>query len=73
MQIWDLVTRLGGQMRITAAGTVVGWDFGAALLCDPSCRPRRLGNLAPRWEFQWGVGRALVVLRKRCADHTVSM
>ena len=31
MQIWDLVTRLGGQMRITAAGTIVGWDFGAAL------------------------------------------
>ena len=31
MQIWDLVTCLGGQMRITAAGTVVGWDFGAAL------------------------------------------
>lgn len=31
MQIWDLVTRLGGQMRVTAAGTVVGWDFGAAL------------------------------------------
>ncbi len=31
MQIWDLVTRLGGQMRITAAGAVVGWDFGAAL------------------------------------------
>lgn len=31
MQIWDLVTRLGGQMRISAAGTIVGWDFGAAL------------------------------------------
>jgi len=31
MQVWDLVTRLGGQMRITAAGTVVGWDFSAAL------------------------------------------
>jgi hypothetical protein len=31
MQIWDLVTRLGGQMRITAAGTIVGWDFTAAL------------------------------------------
>jgi hypothetical protein len=31
MQVWDLVTRLGGQMRITAAGTVVGWDFSATL------------------------------------------
>ncbi len=31
MQIWDLVTRLGGQMRITAAGMIVGWDFSAAL------------------------------------------
>ena len=31
MQIWDLVTRLGGQMRITAAGTIVGWDMCAAL------------------------------------------
>lgn len=31
MQIWDLVTRLGGQMRITAAGVIVGWDLGAAM------------------------------------------
>lgn len=31
MQIWDLVARLGGQMRITAAGTIVGWDMCAAL------------------------------------------
>jgi len=31
LQVWDLVTRLGGQMRVTAAGTVVGWDFSAAL------------------------------------------
>lgn len=31
MQIWDLITRLGGQMRITAAGTIVGWDMCAAL------------------------------------------
>lgn len=29
-QVWDLVQRLGGQMRV--AGTVViGWDMGAAL------------------------------------------
>lgn len=31
MQIWDLVTRLGGQMRFTAAGTIVGWNMCAAL------------------------------------------
>jgi len=30
-QVWDLVTRLGGQMRITVAGTIVGWDMCAAL------------------------------------------
>jgi len=29
--VWDLVGRLGGQLRITAAGVIVGWDMGAAL------------------------------------------
>ena len=29
--MWDLVGRLGGQMRITAAGSIVGLDMGAAL------------------------------------------
>lgn len=29
-QVWDLVQRLGGQLRI-ASGSVVGWDMGAAL------------------------------------------
>ena len=29
--MWDLVGRLGGQMRITAAGGIIGWDMGAAL------------------------------------------
>jgi len=29
--VWDLVGRLGGQMRITAAGSIVGLDMGAAL------------------------------------------
>ena len=29
--MWDLVGRLGGQMRITAAGSIVGWDMSAAL------------------------------------------
>jgi len=31
VQVWDLVGRLGGQMRITAAGSIIGWDMGAAL------------------------------------------
>ena len=33
-QIWDLVQRLGGQMRVAggmSGGAVVGWDMGAAL------------------------------------------
>ena len=33
-QIWDLVQRLGGQVRVTggmSGGAVLGWDMGAAL------------------------------------------
>ena len=29
-QVWDLVGRLGGQMRV-AGKAVLGWDMGAAL------------------------------------------
>ena len=29
-QVWDLVQRLGGQMRM-AGNAVIGWDMGAAL------------------------------------------
>ena len=29
-QVWDLVGRLGGQLRV-APGAVFGWDMGAAL------------------------------------------
>ena len=29
-QVWDLVGRLGGQLRILP-GTVIGWDMSAAL------------------------------------------
>ena len=29
-QVWDLVQRLGGQLRITGT-SVIGWDLGAAL------------------------------------------
>ncbi len=31
MQVWDLVGRLGGQLRVSPAGGVIGWDLGAAL------------------------------------------
>ena len=33
-QVWDLVQRLGGQVRIAggmSGGAVLGWDMGAAL------------------------------------------
>ncbi len=29
-QVWDLVARLGGQMRVVGK-SVIGWDLGAAL------------------------------------------
>lgn len=31
MQVWDLVGRLGGQLRLAPSGGIVGWDLGAAL------------------------------------------
>ena len=31
MQVWDLVGRLGGQMRVAPSGGIIGWDMGAAL------------------------------------------
>mgnify|MGYP003626310148 FL=1 len=30
VQVWDLVGRLGGQLRATQQ-TILGWDMGAAL------------------------------------------
>ena len=33
-QVWDLVQRLGGQVRVAGGmggGAVLGWDIGAAL------------------------------------------
>lgn len=30
MQVWDLVGRLGGQLRASQQ-TILGWDMGAAL------------------------------------------
>ena len=29
-QVWDLVQRLGGQLRVSG-GAVIGWDIGVAL------------------------------------------
>jgi len=29
--VWDLVGRLGGQMRVAPSGGIVGWDMSAAL------------------------------------------
>ena len=29
--MWDLVGRLGGQMRVAPSGGIVGWDMSAAL------------------------------------------
>ncbi len=29
--MWDLVGRLGGQMRVAPAGSIIGWDMSAAL------------------------------------------
>jgi len=31
VQVWDLVGRLGGQMRVAPSGGIIGWDMGAAL------------------------------------------
>ena len=29
--MWDLVGRLGGQLRVAPMGGIIGWDMGAAL------------------------------------------
>jgi len=29
--VWDLVGRLGGQLRLAPAGGIFGWDMSAAL------------------------------------------
>jgi len=31
VQVWDLVGRLGGQLRVAPSGGIIGWDMGAAL------------------------------------------
>jgi len=29
--VWDLVGRLGGQLRTAPSGAIIGWDLAAAL------------------------------------------
>jgi len=31
VQVWDLVGRLGGQLRVAPAGGIIGWNMGSAL------------------------------------------
>ena len=31
MQVWDLVGRVGGQLRVAPSGGIIGWDMSAAL------------------------------------------
>ena len=31
MQVWNLVGRLGGQLRISPSGAIIGWGMAAAL------------------------------------------
>ena len=40
-QVWDLVQRLGGQVRVAggmSGGAVLGWDMGAALQLGAALR-----------------------------------
>ena len=51
-QIWDLVQRLSGQVRVTggmSVGAVLGWDMGAALQLGTALglSPLIIGELLP--------------------------
>ena len=51
-QVWDLVQRLGGQMRVASgmsSGAVLGWDIGAALQLGAALglSPHILAELLP--------------------------
>ncbi|MGO4917329.1 DUF7697 family protein [Pseudogemmobacter sp. W21_MBD1_M6] len=50
-QVWDLVGRLGGQLRI-AGRVVTGWDMGAALQLGTALGvdARAMGELLPAIE-----------------------
>lgn len=47
-QVWDLVQRLGGQMRV-AGNAVIGWDIGAALQLGAALgiNPMAIAELLP--------------------------
>jgi len=51
-QVWDLVQRLGGQLRIVTGacgGVVIGWDIGAALQLGQALGvpPRMVAEMLP--------------------------
>ena len=50
-QVWDLVGRLGGQMRV-AGKAVIGWDMGAALALAQALglNPMVVAELLPELE-----------------------
>jgi hypothetical protein len=50
-QVWDLVQRLGGQLRV-AGSAVIGWDMGAALQLGASLgiAPLAIAELLPAIE-----------------------
>ena len=47
-QIWDLVGRIGGQLRI-AGSAVIGWDMGAVLAVAQALgvNPRAVAEFLP--------------------------
>ena len=47
-QVWDLVQRLGGQLRV-AGSAVIGWDMNAALQLGAALgiAPRAIAELLP--------------------------
>ncbi|RME96709.1 MAG: hypothetical protein D6773_16810 [Alphaproteobacteria bacterium] len=51
-QVWDLVGRLGGQVRVAPTGGVVGWDMGAAMALAVALGvdPAAVGYLLPPLE-----------------------
>ncbi len=65
MQVWDLVGRLGGQLRVAPSGTIIGWDMGAALALA-----RALGiNPAPVAEMLPAIEAVMIVkLNERFAS-----
>ena len=50
-QVWDLVGRLGGQLRVIP-GAVIGWDMGAALALAAALgiEPMAVAELLPEIE-----------------------